>query len=245
MAKMTLLEMTQKILSSMDSDEIEAITDTVEAQQVVDILDQTYEELLDRRDWEYLKHRTRTLDAVAGGGKTQLQIPSDVVHVELVRYHNFDTSRPKDVLYKAPDEFLRLTQNRDSTESSMESITVDDGVSIVVQNDRVPNFWTSFDEDTIWFDAYDSSNEAALVGSNSTILAEIRPAFDATNGTFVADMPSRMFTLFFNEAKSLAWLEIKQEANPKAEQIARRHYIKLRELERRTVKDKEVQTYGR
>ncbi len=38
----TLLDMVQEILSDMDSDEVESIDDTVEAEQVVSILKSTY-----------------------------------------------------------------------------------------------------------------------------------------------------------------------------------------------------------
>ena len=42
MAKLTLLEMTQDIMSDMDSDEINSINDSVEALQVAQIIKTTY-----------------------------------------------------------------------------------------------------------------------------------------------------------------------------------------------------------
>ena len=45
MAKMTLLEMTQNILSAMDSDAVNSIGDTVESLQVADVIVETYYEL--------------------------------------------------------------------------------------------------------------------------------------------------------------------------------------------------------
>ena len=42
MAKLTVLEMTQKILSSMDSDDVNSISGSEEALQVVDIIEDTY-----------------------------------------------------------------------------------------------------------------------------------------------------------------------------------------------------------
>ena len=40
--KFTLLEMVQEILSDMDSDEVDSIEDTVEAEQVATIVRSTY-----------------------------------------------------------------------------------------------------------------------------------------------------------------------------------------------------------
>jgi hypothetical protein len=46
MAKMTLLEMTQSILSAMDSDPVDSIDETVESIQVADIVKESFTNLL-------------------------------------------------------------------------------------------------------------------------------------------------------------------------------------------------------
>ena len=43
MAKMTLLAMVQDILNDMDGDEVNSISDTVEAEQVAQIIKTTYD----------------------------------------------------------------------------------------------------------------------------------------------------------------------------------------------------------
>ena len=244
MAKHTLLKMTQLILSSMDSDEVETITETVESDQVVKVIGRVFEELLDRREWEFTKHRPRQLDDDVTNPVTVLDIPDDVMHVEEVRYKDFDNSDFVLLEYVSPAEFVQRTKNRDTTQSNIVSVTISDGVTTGVYNDRVPTFYTSFDEETLAFDAYDSANEALLQGSNSAILAQIRPAFTESD-SFVAGFPQRMFSLYLHEAMSLAWIELKQEAHPKAEQIASREYKKLKQLERRVTKDVEMVDYSR
>jgi hypothetical protein len=49
MAKMTLLEMTQDILSDMDSDEVNSINDSVESLQVAQIIKTTYFNIVNGR----------------------------------------------------------------------------------------------------------------------------------------------------------------------------------------------------
>ena len=49
MPKQTLLEMTQNILSDMDSDEVNGIADTTEAMQVATIIRTTYYDLIANR----------------------------------------------------------------------------------------------------------------------------------------------------------------------------------------------------
>jgi hypothetical protein len=244
MAKLTYLQMVQFILSSMDSDDVSTITETIESQQVADIIEETFYEILDRREWEFLKHRLRQLDLPTAGVKNQLDIPADVTHVECVRYKDFDTGKFKDVTYLSPKDFVEITQNRDTSQSNIEAVTISDAVTLSVFNDRVPVYWTSFDEDTIFFDALDTGTEATLTIANSQILAQVQPTITQADAT-IPELPSRMFSFFLHEAKSACWLQLKQEGNPKSEQIARRQYIKLRELERRTVKDLEEIDYGR
>jgi hypothetical protein len=241
--KLTALELTQNILNAMDSDEVETLTETIESNQVHDLLEMTFYELIDRRAWEFMKHQPRQLDA--GTHVTELAIPSDVVHVELVRYKDFDTSRMVDVRYLSPADFLDRQQGLDTTQANIESVTVNDGVAIGVYNDRRPEYWTSFDEENIVFSSYDTANEpSGVTVASSTTLCEYQPTWTKADA-FVPDIPARMFSLLFNEALSVCSLNVKQEANPKAEQNARRQYIRLRELERVTVADQEEINYGR
>jgi len=243
MAKLTVLELVQKIMSRMDSDEVEAYDESIESLQVSEILEDTYFELMARRSWEFLKHQVRQLDA--GTNVVELAIPSDVRKVELVRYKNFTTGRMTDLRYVSPMEFLDRQLALDTTQSNIDSVTVNDGVTIGVMNDRVPTEWTSFDEENIIFNAYDVANEASgvTVGS-SVILAEYIPTWTMSD-SFIPDLPERMFPLLLNEALSVASLDIKQEANQKAEQNARRHYIRMKNLEAQVKRDQEEANYGR
>ena len=54
MAKMTLLEMTQDILSDMDSDEVNSIATTSESLQIAQIIKTAYYNIIDGRDFPFL-----------------------------------------------------------------------------------------------------------------------------------------------------------------------------------------------
>lgn len=244
MATKTWLKFVQDALSAIDSDEVEAIDETIESQQVSDLMVLVLEEILNRREWEYTRHRVRQLDAPASGLATALDLPSDVKKVEKIKYKDFDTSKFKDVTYKSPEDFIELTLNRDVAQSNIEALTINDGVDIGIFNDRAPSFWTSFDESEIIFDAVDTGTEVNLTPANSFMMATIIPQITPSD-TFVPDLPEPMYPLFQSESISRAWVELKQSANAKAEQLARRQYIKMRELERRVQADKKEINYGR
>lgn len=91
--KMTLLDMTQSILSSLGSDSVNSIGDTVESNQVAEILRTTYYNLLGRYD---LPEHNRILQLTSSGSILQptLMFRPDQVHrIEWVKY--FD-SNPSD-----------------------------------------------------------------------------------------------------------------------------------------------------
>lgn len=237
MAKYTLLQMTQKILSAMDSDEVETITETIESQQVVDTIERVFEEMLDRRNWEFMQNRLRQLDDPTSAPKVQLDIPSDVMKVDCVRYKNHDTGEFDEIPYVSPKVFMQRMRGRDATQTEFESAVINDGVTVTVYNERRPNFYTSFNEKDLIFDAYDSGTEALLTGANSQMIGEVRPTFTQSDA-FVPDIPERMFSYLLHESMSTCFLEITQKANPKAETVAQRQYRKLRQLETRTKDDR-------
>lgn len=59
MAKMSLLDMTQNILSALDSDPVSDISETVESQQVVEIIKESFYELMSSRQWPFLQTLTK------------------------------------------------------------------------------------------------------------------------------------------------------------------------------------------
>lgn len=88
--KMTLLDMTQSILSSLGSDPVNSIADTVESNQVAEILRTTYYNMLGRYD---LPEHNRLIQLVSPGDNTKptLMLEPDGVHrIEWIKY--FDSN---------------------------------------------------------------------------------------------------------------------------------------------------------
>ena len=51
----TLLDITQEILSEMDSDDVNSISDTVESEQVANIVITVYRDMMSNRNWPHQK----------------------------------------------------------------------------------------------------------------------------------------------------------------------------------------------
>jgi hypothetical protein len=62
---------------------------------------------------------------------------------------------------------------------------------------------------------------------------------------FTPDLDARQFTLLLNEAKAQAFIELKQQANPKAEKRARRGWIQAQRTKKNIDRATYYNGYGR
>jgi hypothetical protein len=221
MPKMSLLDITQNILSDMNSDEVNSITDTIESMQVAQIIKSTYYNIIDGRDWPHLYQLFQLTPSGDSTKPTHMQIPENVVDVSWVKYDCKEFGDIKDkvrkMVYKKPEDFIELLDQRDSSISTIDEVIDVSGVHLNIYNDRAPTYYTSFDNETIIFDAYDIAVDTTLQNSKTACYGKLNPSWIMTD-TFVPDLPTQSFSYLLNEAKSTAFLLIKEMPNQKAEQ---------------------------
>lgn len=223
--KYTLLEITQDILNDLDSDEVNSISDTVESQQVAQIIKTCYFEMIANRNWPHLRKLIQ-LNSLADLTKPNyLKCPENLKQLDFFKYdmHKVDqtTIVINEVKYKEPDSFLRYISGRNSDADFIDTIIDFSGSVLLVANNVPPTYWTSFDDQYIVTDAYDSAVEDTLQSSKTQCLAYMHPTWTHTNEA-VPNLPEEAFPALVEEAKSTAFLALKQVANQKAEQKANR-----------------------
>lgn len=224
----TLLEMVQRILSAMDSDEVNDVGDTVESQQVVDVIETTYYDIAAQIEFPEHWDLFELTPSGDTSRPTLMSLPSDVSKLDWVQYDMAEGgSTVRDfqrVRFLPRYEFFERMNGLDSAESNVYQFNyLVDSETFDVRgfNDKNPTCYTTVDDNQLIFDNYKVSQDLTLVGNRTKCFGMKIPEFQRTN-TFVADLDPRQFSLFFNEAKSQAFLELKQIANQKAEQRARR-----------------------
>jgi len=230
MPKLTVLAMTQDILSDMDSDEVSSIDDTVEAMQVAQIIKTAYYEVINDGDWPHLG---QLLQLTASGDSelpTHMTLPDDVRYMEWIKYNKRKSTDTKDkyagVTYMEPMDFIDRLNQRDSSNDDIKVVTDASGISLLILTDTAPTYYTSFDNDTIVFDSYDSDIDTTLQASKVQSFGFREPTFTLSD-SFVPDLPSKAFPYLLSEAKSVAFNVLKQSANPKEEQRAGRQKRRL------------------
>jgi len=82
-------------------------------------------------------------------------------------------------------------------------------------------YWTSFDDEYIILDSFDSDVESTIQASKTQAHCYKDPSWSGTDGA-IPDLPAKVFPYFLAEAKSVCFNTIKQVANQKEEQRSRR-----------------------
>lgn len=223
--KFSLLEIVQDILNDIDSDSVNSIDDTIESQQVAQIVRSCFNEMISNRNWPHLKKMVQLEPSNTLLRPNYLQLPVGTKELIFIRYDKRKATETKlnyqDIKYKEPHDFLKYVSQRDTTQSNVQLINDFSGVTMSVYKDRAPEYWTSFDDSWLVFDAYDNAVDSTLQKVKSQAMAYIEPTWVHLDDA-IPDLPEEAFSALIEEAKSTASLALKQLASQKAEQKASR-----------------------
>lgn len=224
--KKTLLEIVIDILNAIDGDEVNSISDTVEALQTAKDIENVYYDIIGRKDWQFLRQLT-ALDSVSDNERpTHLLIPAHTSKMEFINYNNRKAGQTRTFYrpmhYKFPDEFLVAVNARDDSQDNYDLITDYNGARFSVKNDSHPTYFTSFDDVYIVADAYDSAVESTLMGQHTQASLFKTPQW-SVDDNYVPEFPEEMFPMFVAECMTYAILKKKDALEQKTEQTAGRH----------------------
>lgn len=248
MAKMTLLEIVQEILSDMNSDNVNSISDTIESMQVATIVRRTFFNLYNDRIWPHMSQLLRINSSADSDKPTHMYLDDALIHMDWVKYDvRTDPTKSvsyKDILYKEPKDFIDFVMQRDSTKNNVTTVMDYNGTPLLILNDTMPTYYTSFDDEHLVFDSWDQSVDSILQQSKTQAFGLVEPTFDLSD-TFVPDVPVKAFPYFVNEAKSTAFLKVKEVFSQKDEQNAGRQKSWLAREKHRVNGGIKYPNYGR
>jgi hypothetical protein len=225
MAKMSLLDVVQEILSDMNSDAVNSISDTVESQQVAIMAKRCFFNMINERYWPNTGELLQ-VDSLADNSRPNyLILPDDVISIDWIKYDS--RVEPDDVIkfntvnYYLPAQFLEFVMNRDATNENTQVVMDIRGTPLIILNDQAPTMYTMFDDKHLVFDSYNNKVDSVLQASKSQVFGFREPVFEMKDN-FVPNMPSKMFPYWVAETKSNCFLNIKEVFNQKVEQTAGR-----------------------
>jgi len=229
MAKQTLLDITQSILNDMDSDEVNSISDTVESEQVAQIVKDTFYEIIESRTWPHLDKLIQ-LSPQGSTRPTHMDTTSTWNSVAWIKYNQRTSTDTKDkyidITYMSPKDFTDYLDARDSSATDVTSVSDPSGITLLILNDKAPTFWTTFDDEVLIFDSYDKVVDTNLQASKTQVFGSVSPSWVHTD-TAIPDLPAKAFSYLLSESKSTAFNALRQVGNSKEEQRSRRQRIRL------------------
>ena len=220
---MTLLEMVQNILSDMEEDVVTSYTDTVSSQAVAEIIKNTYDNIISGRDWPHL-YKMFKISSTGTNTPTRMLLPETIMSLVYVKYNKKRLGESRDryteIPFVEPQEFMRILDARDDSDDAIAIVNDPDSqVPLNVYTDRHPTMYTSFSEAALTFDGYygDVENGARLFTDNTQCYGRLYPNIVMSDSLYFP-LPIEAYQMLLEEAKSTAFLTLKQMPNQKAEQ---------------------------
>lgn len=264
--KLTLLELTQSILSALNSDEVNSIGDTVESKQVAECVKTSYFNMQGRYDLPEHNQLYQLIPSDNVSLPTVMTKPPGINRMDWVKYYNeFNPnaqSTPQDFTHDlnvdlqgapptippppaygevhvlAHTHFIEMVNTFNPLEGDVvsytltiqnESTNTPNTFILQYKNDKVPEYCCVLQNHYIIFDSYDSSVDSTLQGAKTMCSGWVLPPF-IMEDTAIIDLDDAQYPLLLNEAKSLAFVELKQMPHQKAEQEVNRQLSSLQKF---------------
>jgi len=253
MAKPTLIEIVQDILSDADGDEVNDVDDTIESTQCARVIQDTFRNIVDRYDLK-VHNQLDQLTATDSNTPTVMDRPEGLFDIKEIQYDKReeagDDPAYQRVQYMDPLDFLTMTGSRTSSDSTITAMALTGGSnhSILIRNDQAPTFYTQLEGyDSFVFDAYDVALEANLQTSKTLVYGTVKPTLSLTSAA-VIDLPEHLYTLLRNDARAFFFDLYKDGATREVDKRQRRSEVRSQRERYLTRNQQERQSgpdYGR
>lgn len=239
-----LLEIVQHILSALESDEVNSISDTTEAGMVAELVRQVYYDIatdigLPEREGVF---KLTELDGAQDPERpVMFKVPDTVIRVSWIKYNHQDpdvddNSNYVDVRYLPFKDFLEMQNGlANGSDENVAEMTFqnddDDDFTVMYRTDQMPKWYTALGN-TLIFDSLDTEIEDTLQVNNTVCGGIVYPEFEIADD-FEPDLDPAEFSYFINKAKTRAFVEIKQTQNVDSAGEARRQRVLVQKKKRR------------
>lgn len=251
---LTLLEVVQRYLERTDGFYVDDIFDTDESIQAAGIVIQVLDRFATKyRNTEFTSEIFK-LDSYTDPSKPNyLRIPADVQRIQHSKVYYNKTDTPTGISnnhsliqYVTPDEFLAMMSIpvKDS-DTNYETVTDPSGVVFKVYKLKHPDYYTSFDGETVVFDSWDSTEDTVLQSSKTRVHGTKTLAMDMESSA-VVPLPEHLHGAFQDACFVELYEALRQEpAPPSVANRARVNQIKLQQESRRVGSAGIKRKYGR
>ncbi len=225
----TALDFVNDILQAGDSEVVATLGETEEAGQALSILNRAVNRLVNQLDWEH-RYVITKLSTASGTTTTWnpttypalpwvMKLPLNVESVYKVYYNQ------KEVYYMAKTEFQFRHINKLGLKTTAD-----------------PRWWTTWDDQYLVFDNFDSDTESQLSSSNSEILVVKFPGVDLSDDNDTPDLPDRFYSAILNKALQYYFTEIESNI-AKGREYRSEYVVDLSYLKKWARRNKAFESY--
>lgn len=229
--KKQLLNIVQDVLDYIEADEVNSIYDTVESEQVTSLCEQVFYQLVAKRHIPIRNSLVKVTSLSDTDKPTYLKLPEKVDKLETLWYNRAKQGETKaayePIDYIEPEDFISRSYSIDSTGADVQEVTDFSNARFFVETDKAPSYYTSFDDQHIVFNSFDSRVDSVIQESKTTAYAQLTPEFQRLD-EFVPELPTDMFPYYIAEVADLAYTVLKQTSNGKVTRIAREQKAAIR-----------------
>lgn len=252
MAK-TVLQMVQTILNDMDSEPVNQLSDTLEAEQVASVLAEAYNEIITTREIPEHRQLLKLTPASDDDYPTEFIYEDNVTRITKVWYDVQKNVVPltsareyREVKWCEPEHFIMITDAIGSAGTDFVTITEKlSGTHMRIRKNAFPTYYTSFDDKTIIMDSYNAAYDDSLQASKIRAMGVVQPIFNQYDPDYVIDLDPAYTQYLLKEATARCFDLFKGGVTPKLEQSVKRVKNHLRNDRYRTTRKNVRNHYGR
>lgn len=234
--KLTLLRVVQDTSRYLQGFDVEDIFETDESTDIAYIAERMYYHLVQRFNNIKWTGGVGTLEGLGDTSRpTYMRIPENINRIQNTQIqYNVATSdeaatvRYANIQYLDPYEFLNLMAMRTDALTGAQVIEDASGFKYVALNNKAPEYCTSFDQEYLVFDSYDSEEDTTLQQSKSLIHFTDEEVFLLQND-FEIPIPSNLSSLYQDMVVAEASTQLRQEPAQEVQRRARAALIRMQQ----------------
>ena len=243
----TLLYTVQRVLEKLDLDVINSINDSQDAILVAREAEDTYYDLINRNEWPERFDLTVVESVGDVTNPTALRLPDNVLNISSVRY-DITSLTDTDTIYKElikldTEDFLDRIYTRNSTDTDIVTASYK-GIELYVYNSQAPEYYTTFDNEYLVLDSFDSEVETTVQGAKSVVQASSIPTFQFTDD-YIIPLEATTYPLYLSEVTAAASMYLNGTQSPEDERRRNRGISRLRQSAFRTEVESKNNKFGR
>ena len=234
--KLTLLQVINYYMDHTDGFRISTIDDGIEAQQVASIAEKVFYDLNNDVFGNSKLESLVQLEALADNLKPNyLKLPDDALDIrdDVVLYNTSKDNAEiemTEIAYLSPLEFLNLIGKK-KVSTTNQVVTDFNGYKMTIDNNKAPQYFTSFDDSYLVFDSFNSAVDSTLQQSKSGVITTIQKSF-VPSDTYIIDFPEWFHTTYLNQVMAEASAALREEPLPTIARMARLGIAKARKKTR-------------